>query len=67
MPPHALTNFEIHKYYQNDAQLSSKNEPKFNGVCPGNNLPEIKDRAYVTNLWWVRINRNSLDSSLSEW
>ena len=32
MPPHLLTNFEIQKYYQIDVQLSSKNEPKFNGV-----------------------------------
>ena len=50
MPPHPLTNFEIQKYYQNDAQLSSKNEPKFNGVYSRNNLPKIKDGAYVVNL-----------------
>ena len=50
MPPHPLTNFEIQKYYQNDAQLSSKNEPKFNGVYSRNNLPKIKDGAYVINL-----------------
>ena len=42
MPPHSLTNFEIQKYYQN--------EPKFNGVYSRNNLPKIKDRAYVINL-----------------
>ena len=30
--PHPLTNFEIQKYYQN--------EPRFNGVYSGNNLPE---------------------------
>ena len=43
MPPHPLTNFEIQKYYQN--------EPRFNGVFSGNNLPlKIKDGAYVINL-----------------
>ena len=42
MRPHPLTNFEIQKYYQN--------EPKFNGVYSRNNLPKIKDGAYVINL-----------------
>ena len=42
MPPHPLTNFEIQKYYQK--------EPKFNGVYSRNNLPKIKDGAYVINL-----------------
>ena len=42
MLPHPLTNFEIQKYYQN--------EPKFNGVYSRNNLPKIKDEAYVINL-----------------
>ena len=42
MPPHPLTNFEILKYYQT--------EPKFNGVYSRNNLPKIKDRAYVISL-----------------
>ena len=42
MPPHLLTNFEIQKYYQN--------EPKFNGVYSRNNLPKIKNGAYVINL-----------------
>ena len=42
MPPRPLTNFEIQKYYQN--------EPKFNGVYSRNNLPKIKDEAYVINL-----------------
>ena len=43
MPPHALTNFEIQKYYQN--------EPRFNGVFSRNNLPKtIKDGAYEINL-----------------
>ena len=38
---HPLTNFEIQKYYQK--------EPKFNGVYSRNNLPKIKDEAYVIN------------------
>ena len=42
MPPHPLTNLEIQKYYQN--------EPRFNGVCFRNNLPKIKDGAYIINL-----------------
>ena len=42
MPPHLLTNFQIQKYYQN--------EPRFNGVYFRDNLPKIKDGAYVTNL-----------------
>ena len=50
MPPHPLTNFEIQKYYQNDAQLSSKNEPNINGIDSKNNLPEIRDGTYVINL-----------------
>ena len=40
---HALTNFEIQKYYQN--------EPRFNGVYSRDNLPDkIKDKAYEINL-----------------
>ena len=50
MPPHPLTNFEIQKYYQNEVQLSLKNEPKFNVVYSGNNSPKVKDGAYVINL-----------------
>ena len=42
MLPHPLTNFEIQKYYQN--------EPRFNGVYSRDNLPKIKDGAYVVNL-----------------
>ena len=42
MPPHPLINFEIGKYYQN--------EPKFNGVYSRNNLPRVKDGAYIINL-----------------
>ena len=42
MPPHPLTNFEIQKCYQNI--------PRFNGVYSRDNLPKIKDGAYVINL-----------------
>ena len=42
MPPEPLTNFEIQKYYQK--------EPEFNSVSSRNNLPKIKDGAYVINL-----------------
>ena len=42
MPPHPLTNFEIQKYYHN--------QPRFNGVYSRDNLPKIKDGAYVINL-----------------
>ena len=42
MPPHPLTNFYIQKYYQN--------ELRFNGVYSRDNLPKIKDGAYVINL-----------------
>ena len=42
MTPDPLTNFEIQKYYQN--------EPTLNGGYSRNNLPKIKDGAYVINL-----------------
>ena len=42
MSPHPLTNFEMQKYYQN--------EPRFNGVCSRDNLPKIKNGAYVINI-----------------
>ena len=42
MPPHPLTNFEMQKYY--------KNEPRFNGVYSRDNLPKIKNGAYIINL-----------------
>ena len=42
MLPHPLANFEMQKYYQNEA--------KFNGVYSRNNLPKIKDGAYVINI-----------------
>ena len=38
MPPHPLTNFEVQKL------------PTFNGVYSKNNLPKIKNGAYVINL-----------------
>ena len=39
--PHPLTNFEIQKF---------QNEPRFNGVYSRDNLPKIKDGAYIINL-----------------
>ena len=42
MSSHTSINFETQKYYQN--------EPKFNGTYSINNLPKIKDEAYVINL-----------------
>ena len=36
---HPLETFEIQQYFQN--------EPKFNGVYSRNNLPKVKDGAYV--------------------
>ena len=42
IPLHPLTNFEIQKYYEN--------QPKFNGVYSRNNLPKIRDGAYIINL-----------------
>ena len=42
MPLYPLTNFEIQKYYQNKL--------KFNDVYSRNNLPKIKNGAYVINL-----------------
>ena len=50
MLPRSLTNFEIQKYYQNDAQRSLKNETRFNGVYSRDDLTKIKDGAYVINL-----------------
>ena len=42
IPSHPLTNFEIQRYYQN--------ESRSNDVYSRDNLPRIKDRAYVINL-----------------
>ena len=43
MPPHLLTNFEKQKYYEN--------EPRFNGAYSRDNFAEIKDGAYIINLY----------------
>ena len=45
-----LKKIETQKYYQNDAQLSSQNNPEFNGVYSTNNFPKINDGTYVINL-----------------
>ena len=42
MLPHPLTNFEIQKYYQD--------EPRFTGIYSRDNLPKVRDGAYVINL-----------------
>ena len=41
-PFHPLTNFEIQDYF--------KNEKRFNGVYSRNNLPSLRNGAYVINL-----------------
>ena len=43
IPPHPLTNFEIQKYYQNG--------PRFTGVYSRDNVPNVKDGAYVIILY----------------
>ena len=61
IPPHPLSNFEIQKHYQN--------EPRFNGVFSRDNLPKIKDGAYIINLdeysdigtHWVGLHVNNND------
>ena len=66
MPPHPLTNFEIQKNYQN--------EPSFNGVFSRDNLPKIKDGAYIINLdeysdvgtYWVAAHVNNDDVTYSD-
>ena len=55
MPSHPLKNIVIQKYYQN--------EPKFNGAYSRNNLPKIKDEAYIINLDEYK----SLYSFVCEW
>ena len=66
VPPHPLTNFELEKYY--------KNEARFNGVFSRNNLPKkIKDGAYVINLdeyadvgtHWIALFCNRMKLSIS--
>ena len=46
MLSHPLRKFEIQNYYQN--------ESKFNGVYSRNNVPIVKDGAYVINLVEVK-------------
>ena len=53
MPTHPLTNFEIQTYQV---------KPKFHGAYRGNDLPKVKDGAFVISLDKVLINRNSLNS-----
>ena len=61
MLPHPLTNFEIQKY--------SQNQPRFNGVFLRDNLPKIKDGAYIINLdeysdigtHWIALHVNNND------
>ena len=58
MSPHPLTSFEIRKY---------QNEPRFNCVYSRDNLPKIKNGAYVINLdeysdietHWVALHGNN--------
>ena len=60
MPLNILNSFEIQKYYQNQS--------KFNGVYSRNNVPKIKNRAYVINLdefksigtHWIASNTNKI-------
>ena len=42
MPPHLLTNFEIQKYYQNEA--------RFNGFYSRDNLQKTKYEGHIINL-----------------
>ena len=48
MPPHAITNFEIQKYY--------KNEPRVNGDFSRNNLPEYN--SIKKNKGWALYNKS---------
>ena len=51
MLPYSLSNFEIKKYYQNDAQLSSQNRITLNGVYSKNVLPNLTYGVYVKKTW----------------
>ena len=53
MLPYSLSNFEIKKYYQNDAQLSSQNRITLNGVYSKNVLPNLTYGVYVKKRWSV--------------
>ena len=55
---HPLMNFDIQKYYQNESKL--------NGVYSRNNLPKIKDGAYVINRAYV-INLDEYKSIETHW
>ena len=44
MPAHALKNFEMQRYYQND--------PRFNGVFSRNNLPKKNKGWGIRNKPW---------------
>ena len=59
MLPHPLTNVEIQKCYQN--------YPIFNGVYSRDNLPKIKDGAYIIHFYVIHFvlqYRNLLDCFL---
>ena len=58
MLPHPLTDFEIQNCYQN--------EPKFNGVYSGKNLPKVKDGVYVINIDELK-SIGTLDSFICAW
>ena len=45
MPPHPVTNIDINNYY--------KNAPRFNGAYSRDNLPKMKNGAYVIN--WMHM------------
>ena len=49
---HLVTYFKIQKYYQK--------EPRFNGVHSINNLPKIKDRTYVIDLYECKSTKTHL-------
>ena len=53
MPPYSLSNFEIKKYYQNDAQLSSQNGITLNGVYSKNVSRNLTYGVYVKKRWSV--------------
>ena len=48
MPPHSSTIFEVQKYFQNNAQQSSKNKPRFNDFYSRDNLSvKVKNGTYI--------------------
>ena len=57
MPPYPLTNFEKQSYYQKEA--------KPNGIYSRKSSPKIKNGTYIKH-WWVKDNRNLLDSVICE-